>query len=66
MCIKGPRYTDEALLAETPVKASIPYRRITMSVHRAYSGYVVLDSNGFVVGYGANWQEAQALLDNEK
>ena len=37
-----------------------------MSVHRAYSGYVVLDANGFVVGYGATWQEAQALLDNEK
>ena len=37
-----------------------------MSVHRTYSGYVVLDTNGFVVGYGATWEEAQALLDNEK
>ena len=37
-----------------------------MSVHRTYSGYVVLDSNGFVVGYGATWEEAQELLERQK
>lgn len=34
-----------------------------MSVHRAYSGYVVLDAAGFVVGYAQSFSEAQALLE---